>query len=213
MSTTPPRNRPAENGTADHALVVDAILGDQATRQMVKALSTEVLVPMAQRSGQGIGIVMDIDVYFVVPDFHYFRRLEILDLLDESAFTFYAKVSRTGYFRKAGGWLSRLRKAIQYRRLYMSIRDRGLIDDPDDVFSTPWLFASAECICRLDGHHRSSIARHLGIQRVKTRVITPDDVLRIADLPQNFRAFAKRLSQPLLNLTERPSSAPPDAER
>ena len=212
MSTTPPRNRPTEYGAAGHAPAVDAILGDQATRQMVKSLSTELLVPMAQRTGQGIGIVMDVDVYFVAPDFHYFRRMEILDLLDESAFTFYVKVPRTGYFRKAGGWLARLRKAMQYRRLYASIRDRGLFDDPDDVFSTPWLFASAECIYRLDGHHRSSIARHLGIQRIKTRVITPDDVLRIADLPQHFRAFAERLGQPLLDLTKRPSSGPSDAE-
>ena len=91
------------NGDQPGAPAVDAILGDQATRQMIKSLSTEVLVPLAQNTGLGIGAVMEIDVYFVAPDFHYFRRLDILDLLDKGSFTFYVKVPRTGYFRKAGG--------------------------------------------------------------------------------------------------------------
>ena len=189
---------------ADRSLAVDAILGDRAARQAIKALAREHLIPMARATGESVGTVMDVNVYYVVPDFHFYRRMDILSLLDMSAVEFYMKAPRTAYFRKAGGWLARLRKVARYRRLYASIRKRGIVHDPADVFSPPWLFASAECIYRLDGHHRSSIARYLGHDRIKTLVITPKDVRPLAGLPERYKALIAGLHEPTVDLKRAP---------
>ena len=192
------------NPVTGDALVEDAVLGDRAARQAIKTLAKEHLVPMALATGNSIGTLMDVNLYYVVPDFHFYRRMDILSLLDKSAVEFYLKAPKTAHFRKAGGWFARLRKAVQYRRLYISIREHGIVYDPDDVFSTPWLFASAECIYRLDGHHRSSIARYLGHERIKTRVITPKDLRELKDLPEEYKPTVNQLHQPTADLTRGP---------
>jgi len=185
-------------------LVEDRILGTQPVRQMIKSLSTVHLVPSAQKTGKSPGTLMDVDVRYVVPDFHYNRRLDILSLLGKNSILFYLLLPTTNYFRRSGNWTSHLRKAMAYRRLYASIAKNGLVHDPGDVFSTPWLFASSECICRIDGHHRSSIARHLGYDRIKTLVITPSDVLQLTELPEEYLKFVAGLNDPTVDLTRPP---------
>lgn len=179
---------------------VGRFYGSQHERQVIKAIGRNYLVPEVSKSGKLIGELVDVDIRYVVSDFHYSRRQDILNLLDKSFFTFAVGLRNTNYLRRSGGFFFNLWRAFDYRRLYASVAKRGLVFDPADVFSTPWLFVSATCFCRLDGHHRASVARHLGYKRIMTRVITARDILSLPGIPEEYSKFLSELEDPTVDL-------------
>ena len=61
--------------------------------------------------------------------------------------------------------------------------------------AAPWLFVSQECVYRLDGHHRASIARFLGLEKIPARVIYPEMLLTLDDIPEKYRSYLVSLSK------------------
>jgi hypothetical protein len=209
------------SGSAEARIAGDPVVGDLETLRNLEDLSREFLRPMLRAGSKPVGRIQDVDVDFVVRDYQYDKRAELLGLLDRNVLSFYFGALSTEYFasrrrnfaRKARySWqivpfCHALVKLHQYRRLYRSIRRNGLLWEPGDVSSVPWLFASKESVCRLDGHHRASIARHLGHLTIKVLLITPKDVLPLPDLPDKFRAFLGGLHEPTVDLMQRPGAS------
>ena len=183
----------------------DKILGEKSVRLAVKALGKEYLVPLAKTSGVLVGELRNVHVYYIVPDFHYLRRMEILSLLDKHWFSYYLKASQTTYFRKSKNLIEGIRRLHNFRRLYKSICKHSLVFNNLNIFSVPWLFASRECIYRFDGHHRASIARHLGYRCIMVRLVTPAHVRTLPNLPTRFRSLVNTLNEPDIDLLYPPN--------
>jgi hypothetical protein len=193
------------------------MVNDREILRTLKKLSGEFLRARIREGSEPVGCVREVDIGFVVPDSHYHRRLGLLELLDRNIFHYYVRALNTQYFssrmrlfarrperpRLPFGFLPALIMVYRYRRLYRSMRRNGLLWEPGDVSSVPWLFASRECFYRLDGHHRASIARHLGHETMKVLLITPKDVLALSDLPDRYRAFLGGLHEPTVDLMGR----------
>jgi hypothetical protein len=212
------------NGGGKTRLVPDAVLGDRETMLKVKELSREFLLPRFRAGSEPVGRVREVNVCFLAPDIHYYRREGLLSLIDRNSFSYYLRAISTRYFtgkmrsygrkprrsRKMPKFFFALLMVHRYRNLYRSIRRHGMVSDASDPSSVPWLVASRKCYYRLDGHHRASIARHLGIDRMQALVITPKDLLTLPDLPDRFRAFLSGLHEPPADLLPRPDVRPSD---
>jgi len=87
-------------------------------------------------------------------------------------------------------------KVLRYYFLFKSIRGNGFKTDEKNPESFPWVFMSKEITSRFDGHHRASIARHLGYNELPVLLITPKDILGINDLPLTFQKYMIELEEP-----------------
>lgn len=177
----------------------------------MRALYERVLQPRLGRVSPPIGRFQEVAIRYVAPDFHYYRRMDILKLLARNPLVFYPLAATTTYFRRSGSLRRGFHRVRKYRRLFRSIRDHGLIWDRGNARSVPWLFVSQESILRMDGHHRSSIARLLGRESMTVLLFTPDDVCRLADLPKDLMQALRQFHQPdealLQRISHRDSTA------
>ena len=180
----------------------DSILGKQEVRQHIKTIGSEILVPLFKANRVIDKPIQKVDIYYVMPDFHYYRRLDFLKLLDCNPFVYYYKAMSTQYFNSVQNIPRAVFRAWRYRRLYFSIKKYGIHFENNDVWSVPWLFASKECIIRLDGSHRASIARYLDYKTIKVLVLTPKDILSLQDIPESYRTFLNSLGEPEINLQD-----------
>lgn len=176
MTPPPDHTAPADPDRAETEVAASPpFLGTPEQRQLLKALTQELVDKNIVRPDSRFGEVKRVNIDYVVPEFHFSRRQDILSLLSENSLRYYLAGSRTNYFRAAGSLIAGFRRIHKYRTLFRSIQRRGLLWNEDDANSLPWLFASKECIFRLDGHHRASIARLLGHQSVPVLMMTPKD--------------------------------------
>lgn len=183
---------------------VDAFLGTTDHWNLIKSLNNDFLQPAIRCHKQKIGEHRTVHIHYVVPDFHFRRRLDILKLLSEGPIRYYLRAIRTPYFKKFGSLWRGLRRVRDYRKLFNSIRRHGLRSDQDDPLSVPWLFASKESIYRLDGHHRASIARLLGYDSLEVLLFTPKDFQDLDSLPASLREAVARLHEPEVDLSRDP---------
>jgi hypothetical protein len=183
---------------------VDKILGDSHMRQKIKHMGTEVLVPFFKKHSNRSMWVKEIDTYYVMPDYHYYRRLEILEILNVSLIEYVRKSFSTLYFKSSSNILLAIFRVLKFRWIYKSIVRNGMEFSDDDVWTMPWLFASKDCVLRLDGSHRASIARHENHKTIKTVVMTPKLLLADVDieLTDEYRSFLNNLEEPDVNLDD-----------
>ena len=151
---------------------------------------------------------------YVVQTANYERRdRELLELFDRGRLAVYALFWRTGYFRnqrrRKGRSTGRaLRRINRYFRLFRSIRKEGLRSDPERVGDLAWIFCAEDVYFRMDGHHRTSVARYLGYREVPVMVVTPRDLLELPETPPDMMEYLRSLREPsCLPLLE------PDAEK
>lgn len=187
---------------SNNFLKEDPILGEPDIRRCVKAFGREVLEPLFRTSNLIDKPIREIDVYYVIPDYHYYRRLDFLKLLDRNALEYYMKAPSTQYFNSTRNLLQAFFRAWRFRRLYKSIKKYGIRYNHEDIWSVPWLFASRECIIRLDGSHRASIARYLGYKCIHTLLLTPRTLLNMQDIPDDYRIFFGSLGEPEVDLSD-----------
>ena len=72
----------------------------------------------------------------------------------------------------------------------------GFKVDHNNLASFPWLFSTKNFFVRLDGHHRVSAARFLGYKEIPVLLITPKDLLGLANLSDDVVNFLKKLEEP-----------------
>ena len=174
-------------------------------RRAAKAFGKEILVPIMASGRPLPGCVRSVHVRHLVPDFHYQRRIDVLDALSSDPFRFVLRGLRSSYFRSRGSGVGAASRLLRYRRLYKSIQRHGLRENTSAPGSLPWLFASRECVCRLDGHHRASIARHLGYERMHALVVTPASLQSLPELPEYLSSIRDGLSEPDFDLEAAPA--------
>lgn len=185
---------------------IDAFLGTADHWALIKSLDSDVLQPAIRRHKQKVGALRTVHIHYVVPDFHFQRRLDILNLLSKGPIRYYLQAIRTPYFKKFRSLRQGFGRIRNYRKLFNSIRRNGLRSDRDDPLSVPWLFASKESIYRLDGHHRASIARLLGYDTLEVLLFTPKDFQALGSLPASLREAVAGLHEPEVDLSRDPHS-------
>jgi hypothetical protein len=181
---------------------IDPILGERKLRQNLKALGKEVLVPLFRKDPVTDKLIRDVDIYYVMPDYHYLRRLDFLNLLKSNIFEYYTRAVSTQYFKSVKNPFLAYLRAWKYRRLYKSIKKNGIRSNKDNVWTVPWLFASRECILRLDGSHRASIARYLGYNHIKVLLLTPGTLLNMKNIPDDYKSILNTLGEPEVDLSD-----------
>ena len=191
----------------------DPWLGNAEQMRVVRDVFERVLQPRLGRAAPPIGRFQDVAIRYVAPDLHYYRRMDLLRLLARSALLFYPLAATTTYFRRSGSLRRGFRRVRKYRKLFQSIRDKGLIWDRDDARSVPWLFVSQESILRMDGHHRASIARLLGKETMTVLLFTPADFAVLGDLPEDLALALSAFHEPDAELLQRLSQTTPASLR
>jgi hypothetical protein len=141
------------------------------------------LLPVLKRERVGRFVHLDVEYVVQTENFHG-RDLAILKLFDRGRLATYTLFWRTGYFRNQRGrgrsLMVAFRRVKRYRRLFRSIREEGLWADPERVETLAWIFCAENVYFRMDGHHRTAVARYLGYQRVPVMAVTPRDLLALA---------------------------------
>ena len=166
-------------------------------RQRVFRVYEEFLSSRLGNRPPDIGSFCDIDMRCVVPDYHYDRRRDLLELLGRGLLAYFYLARSTRYFKESGGTLRGMKRILRYREIYRSIRNHGLRWDPADAYSVPWVFASQEGVVRVDGHHRASVARYLGYAKMTVLLFTPLSILQRSDVPVEHHAFLASLHEPV----------------
>jgi hypothetical protein len=158
------------------------------------------LLPVLKR--KRVGRFTRLHVEYVVQTANYERRdRELLELFDRGRLACYGLFWRTGYFRnqhrsKGHSTFWTLRRINRYFRLFRSIREHGLYANPERVDELGWVFCAEDISFRMDGHHRTAVARYLGYREVPVMAVTPRDLLELAETPQDLIEFLKGLREP-----------------
>lgn len=142
------------------------------------------LLPVLKR--ERVGRFVRLHVEYVVQTANYEGRdRALLKLFDRGRLATYTLFWRTGYFRNQRGRgrsvVVAFRRTKRYLRLFRSIRQEGLRSDPERVETLAWIFCAENVYFRMDGHHRTAVARYLGYQQVPVMAVTPRDLLALAE--------------------------------
>jgi len=149
-----------------------------------------------------VGHFVRLHVEYVVQTANYEARdRELLELFDRGRLAYCALFWRTGYFRnqhrskgRSIGWT--FRRINRYFHLFRSIREKGLYSDPERVEDLAWIFFAEDVYFRMDGHHRTAVARYLGYQEVPVIAVTPRDLLELPETPRDLIEYLEGLEEP-----------------
>lgn len=139
---------------------------------------------LLRASGRHMGQITHCPVDDLIPEseFNAYDR-EILTLFDQPFTSILKGLARTDYYRlqrekRKKGVFQTLKWVRKYHRLYRKIRKNGYRQTGQGLKSYPWLYKSANgTAIRLDGHHRSAVARHLKMKTLPALVITDKDLV------------------------------------
>jgi len=174
---------------------------DQPFRDQIAELKRIAqLLPVLKR--KRVGRFVHLPMEYVLQTFTYEARdRELLELFERGRLAFYALFWRTGYFKnqhrlKGRSTLWSFRRMNRQFRLFRSIREQGLYSDPERVEELSWMFCAEGVYFRMDGHHRTAVARHLGYREVPVMAVTPRHLLELPETPRDLIDYLKGLEEP-----------------
>lgn len=154
-----------------------------------------------------VGRFARLHIDYVSPLEKYLKnRQGILESFDQGIVSTVYRAPQSSYFRSKAqthGRLMALRLTLNFFRLFRSFKNSGFLTDQNDLSSFIWVFCSEgknKVYYRMDGHHRASVARYLGMEYVPVILITPKDVMNEPDLPSSVRRFLEETSEPVLDI-------------
>jgi len=157
----------------------------------------EVVIPIVR--SRPFGTVATVDIRKLIPYYKYQPRFELLTIMNRGLNACRRVYRQTEYYRdqqsRHGAWLATF-KVARYYRLLRSVMTEGLKLNLETRENLPLLFCAKDIYFRLDGTHRTSVARFLGHETMPAVVITPQDVLSLADLPGDVEEFVRGLLPP-----------------
>jgi SAM-dependent methyltransferase len=157
----------------------------------------EVLLPAIK--SKRLGRLGYLEITKAMPYYKYRPRHEILSLIDQGDSALRSVFRRTEYYRdqaSRGGKLIATLKVYRYRKLFHHIRSKGLVFNMDRLTGLPFFFCARDIFFRLDGTHRTSVARYLGYRKVPALYVTPREVLSLAGVVDDLRGLLKSLEEP-----------------
>ena len=164
---------------------------------LARRLRDEVIMPNIGK--QHLGSTAMMNVTRVIPYYKYLPRFQLLSLIKRGFTTCRRSFIYTDYFRdqqkRHGTWHATY-KVARYYHLYRSATTEGLKFDVTTRLNLPIVFCAENICFRLDGAHRSSVARFLGEKQVPVVVIVPDDLRHIAISCEELRNFIETLDPP-----------------
>jgi len=164
---------------------------------LAKRLRDEVILPHIRK--QPLGSTAMMDVGRLIPYYKYFPRFQLLSLMKRGFTTCRRSFTSTEYFKdqqkRHGTWHATY-KVARYYHLYRSATTKGLKFDIPKRQNLPIVFCAENICFRLDGAHRSSVARFLGEKQVPVVVIVPDDIQSIEISSDELRNFIESLAPP-----------------
>lgn len=169
--------------------------------QFMNKVKHEIIFPELRSKINRIGGLYYIGIHFVETDIQYKLRSDLLRMIEKGPIHLALNYKKSNYYKnqirnKGRPHKKVLKKIVKYYILFRSIKSRGIRSDANDLFSFPWVFAAKEFMTRLDGHHRTSIARFLGYEEIAVLLITPKDISGLPGLSQDVLAFFGSLGQP-----------------
>jgi len=160
-------------------------------------LRDEVVIPHIRK--QPLGSTAMMDVGRLIPYYKYLQRFQLLSLMKRGFTACRRSFTYTEYFRhrqqRRGTWYAAY-KVARYYQLYRSATTEGLKFDIPTRLNLPIVFCAKNVCFRLDGAHRSSVARFLGEKEVPVVVVVPDDIRSIAISSSELRNFIETLAPP-----------------
>jgi hypothetical protein len=161
---------------------------------LARRLRDEVILPRKQH----IGSTAMMNVNRLIPYYKYLPRFQLLSLIKRGFTACRRSFTNTEYFKdqqKRHGTLHATYKVARYYHLYRSATTEGLKFDVTTRLNLPIVFCAENICFRLDGTHRSSVARFLGKKEVPVVVVVPDDIRHIA-ISDELRNFVETLAPP-----------------
>lgn len=164
---------------------------------LARRLRDEVIMPHIRKQPLGSTAIMD--VRYLIPYKKYLARFQLLSLMKRGFTVCRRSFKNTEYFkdqRKRHGTWHATYKVARYYCLYCSAITDGLKFDVTTRLNLPVVFCAENICFRLDGAHRSSVARFLGKKEVPIVVVVPDDLWSIEISSDELRNFIKTLAPP-----------------
>ena len=153
----------------------------------------QILLPMLKTKRIGKTVYMDIKK--CLPHYKFRQRYEILDLISQGDGVLRRYFKCTEYYRDQvarNGTIMAILKIYRYRNLYYSIYKSGL---SVAVNQLSFFFCAKNIFFRVDGTHRTSIARYLGYKKIPVLMITPKDISNLP-LKKSFRFLLSSFEEP-----------------
>jgi len=163
---------------------------------IAKRLRDEVILPYNRK--QPLGSMAMMDVGRLIPYYKYLPRFQLLSLMKRGFTACWRSFTNTEYFKyqqKRHGIWHATYKVARYYHLYRSATTEGLKFDVTTRLNLPIVFCAENMCFRLDGAHRSSVARFLGATEVPVVVVVPDDIRHIP-VSDELRNFVETLAPP-----------------
>lgn len=164
---------------------------------LARRLRDEVIMPHIRK--QHLGSTAMINVNRLIPYYKYLPRFQLLSLIKRGFNACRRSFIYTEYFRdqqkRHGTWHATY-KVARYYHLYRSATTEGLKFDIPTRLNLPIVFCAENICFRLDGAHRSSVARFFGEKQVPVVVIVPDDLRSIEISSDELRNFIETLAPP-----------------
>lgn len=164
---------------------------------LARRLRDDVIMPHIRKQPLGSTAMMDIGR--LIPYNKYLPRFQLLSLMKRGFTACRRSFTNTEYFKdqqkRHGTWHATY-KVARYYRLYHSATTEGLKFDIPTRLNLPIVFCAENMCFRLDGTHRSSVARFLGEKEVPVVVVVPDDIQSIATFSDELRNFIETLDPP-----------------
>ena len=164
---------------------------------LAKRLRDEVIMPHIRKQHLGSAAMMDVS--HLIPYYKYLPRFQLLSLMKRGFTACRRSFTYTEYFRdqqkRHGTWHAAY-KVARYYRLYRSATTEALKFDIPTRLNLPIVFCAENICFRLDGTHRSSVARFLGEKEIPVVVVVPDDIRSISTSSYELRNFIETLASP-----------------
>lgn len=157
----------------------------------------EVLLPAIK--SERLGRLAYLDITKAIPYYKYRPRHEVISLIDRGDSVLRSLFRQTEYYRdqvSRGGRFMATLKVYRYRKLFHSIRNKGLVFNMDERSGLCFFFCARGIFFRLDGTHRASVARYLGYRKIPVLVVTPMEVFSLSGLAEEFRWLLKSMEEP-----------------
>ena len=133
---------------------------------------------------------IELETNYLMRNDKFFIRCEILKLCEFGLDYLKKYYQDSHYFiireQNTKKWKVAL-KIFKYYKLFNSIKNKGYLPSLGYESDYPLVFMSKNYFRRLDGAHRVSVLRYLGYEKIKVNVITPQEALRLNNLPNKIR--------------------------
>lgn len=165
----------------------------------------EIVIPELRARKRQLGKLYYVDISCVETDAQHEKRHDILTIFNRGLIYSIKNVSKSEYYRyqifqKRRSQKDTWKKLLKYYLLFRSIKKYGFKVDHRRIDSFPWVFVANKIRSRFDGHHRASIAKFLGYSEIPVLLITPGDILKLKNLPNDIVKVFMKLEDPDLKV-------------